>query len=313
MRYSVYKKKNKTRKKIILGILICTILGIGATVLNTFAFTKSNDKKDNFSTTSKILDSSKNEGDKENVSNENKNINNGDNKTGETDESDKTDSIDKDKTDKTDNIDKENTLEYDYSKPVPKGEIVDNAYFDDAVFIGNSRTQGFILSNKLSNAKALTSKGLMVDTVFTKKLINLNGKKSTIIEALDVSKFDKIYIMLGINELGWVYTDVFIEKYSAIVDHILTLNKDAKIYIQSILPVSEEKSTNDKIYNNENINKFNTLLKKMCEDKNIYYVNVKEAVEDDNGNLLKEASLDGVHFNKEYCEKWYEYLKVHAL
>ena len=34
---------------------------------------------------------------------------------------------------------------YDYGEPVPQSEVVDNSYFDNAVFIGDSRTEGLIL------------------------------------------------------------------------------------------------------------------------------------------------------------------------
>lgn len=196
---------------------------------------------------------------------------------------------------------------------VDKSDEVEDSYFDKAVFIGDSRTEGFIMFNKLSNINALTTKGLMVDTVFTKKAINKNGKKMTVSQALSTSNFDKVYIMLGVNELGWVYSDVFIDKYKKIIDYIRQVNRDSIIYIQSIIPVSKKKSDSDKIYNNTNINNYNALIKKMCNDKKVYYVNVREEVVDENGCLPVGASVDGVHLNREYCLKWYNYLKTHTI
>lgn len=66
---------------------------------------------------------------------------------------------------------------YNYSLPVPQSEAVDKTYFNDAIFIGNSRTEGFMLYSGLANATAYTSRGLMVNTVFTDCVINMNGKK----------------------------------------------------------------------------------------------------------------------------------------
>ena len=40
---------------------------------------------------------------------------------------------------------------YDFSRPVPLSEPVDDSYFDDAVFIGDSRTEGLITNTGLSN------------------------------------------------------------------------------------------------------------------------------------------------------------------
>lgn len=196
---------------------------------------------------------------------------------------------------------------------VKKTDAVDDDYFNDAVFIGNSRTEGFIMSNGLSNVNALASKGLMVDTVFNKQVIKMDGRRLTVSEALKKSSFDKVYIMLGMNELGWVYSEKYIEKYENIIDCIREVDSDAVIYVQSILPVSQKKSQNDKIYNNDNINNYNKLLIKMCARKQTYYVNVREDIENQDGCLPQDAALDGVHLNKVYCVKWYDYLKTHTV
>lgn len=208
------------------------------------------------------------------------------------------------------NDDKESN---EYNPIVPESDIVLDDYFNDAVFIGDSRTEGFIISNSLSNAKSLTVKGLMVDTAFTRPAINMNGEKLTVMKALSKIKFKKVYIMLGINELGWAYEEVFIKKYAELIDYVKGLNSEAQIYIQSIIPVSYEKSSSDKIYNNKNINNFNKLILKMTKEKQVYYVNVEECLKDDEGNLPVGASTDGIHLKKEYSEKWYEYLKTHTV
>lgn len=206
-----------------------------------------------------------------------------------------------------------NDNQNDYNSIVPESESVTDDYFNDAVFIGDSRTEGFILYNGLSNVTSLTAKGLMVDTAFTRPAINMNGEKLTVMKALSKIKFNKVYIMLGINELGWAYSDIFIKKYAEIVDYIKEINSEAQIYVQSILPVSYEKSSSDKIYNNNNINNYNKLILEMTKDKQVYYLDVAEAIKDDGGNLPVDASLDGIHLKKEYCQKWYDYLKTHTI
>lgn len=203
---------------------------------------------------------------------------------------------------------------YNYSLPVPRNEAVDKTYFNDAIFIGNSRTEGFMLYSGLANATAYTSRGLMVNTVFTDCVINMNGKKISVMAAVKANpNFSKVYIMLGTNELGWVYSNLFIKKYGEIIDALQAINSDAIIYVQSILPVTKSKSANDKIYNNAKINEFNALLGKMAEEKKIYYLNVAEAVADSEGNLPEGSAYDGVHLKKAYCEKWLEYLKCHTV
>jgi len=152
----------------------------------------------------------------------------------------------------------------------------------------------------------------MVDTFFTKKVVGSGENKMTIPDAMKQQTFKKVYIMLGVNELGWSYEDVFIQKYGELVDEVKKLQPEATVFIQSILPVSKAKSDRDKVYNNMKIDRYNELIQKMAEKKGVVYLNVAEAVGLDSGALPEEASTDGVHLNKEYCLKWMDYLKSHT-
>ncbi|MEG0979160.1 MAG: GDSL-type esterase/lipase family protein [Oscillospiraceae bacterium] len=203
---------------------------------------------------------------------------------------------------------------YNYGKPVPDSPIVGDTYFDDAIFIGDSRTEGFMIYTGLNNATFYTHKGLMVNTVFTSPVINLNGKKVSVIDAVKSNtKFKKAYIMLGINELGWVYSNLFIEKYSSIVDSIKQTNPNAQIYVQSLIPVTATKASSDKVYNNKKIQEYNDLLQKMAKEKNVYYVNVADALADGSGCIPEDSAYDGIHLKKTYCIKWLDYLKTHTV
>ena len=196
---------------------------------------------------------------------------------------------------------------------VPASEAVDLSYFDDAVFIGDSRTEGLFINTGLSNATFLTHQGLTVDEVFTKEVVTFNGKKTTVMDALAQTSFRKVYIMLGINETGWVYDDIFIEKYGEIIDGIRGINPDAVIYVQSILPVSNQVSATHSYIKNEKINTYNQLLQQMAEEKGVYYLDVAQAVADSDGSLPTDASADGIHLKKEPCQAWLTYLREHTV
>lgn len=202
---------------------------------------------------------------------------------------------------------------YDYSAPVPESAAVDDSYFSDAVFIGDSRTEGFMLYAGPSEASYLTAVGLMVDTIFTEPYIKQGDKKVTVMDALAGMDFSKVYLMLGVNELGWVYGSIFQEYYGRIVDKIREINPDAVIYIQSILPVTAERDAAGSIYNNSRILEFNGLLKELCQEKEVYYVNVAEAVADESGCLPEDDSFDGVHLLPDACKVWLDYLKTHTV
>lgn len=208
-------------------------------------------------------------------------------------------------------IQKENELE-DIVIEEEVHQEKNSTYFDDAVFIGDSRVEGFIQSIGLSNTTSYTHKGLNVSKVFSDEIVNKNGKLVSIMEALKSTPFSKVYIMLGINEMGWVYSDLFIDKYEKIISEIQKINPDAIIYVQSILPVSQKVSETHSYINNKKVLEYNQLLQKMSERKNICYLNVFETMADANGSLPEEAAYDGIHLKKDYCEKWQEYLLTHT-
>ena len=203
---------------------------------------------------------------------------------------------------------------YDYTKPVPKNQEVSASYFKDAVFLGDSRMEGFMLYSGIEGAKSYTYRGLMVDTVMTKPVIPLGGKTVSIMDALAQNpSFSKVYILFGTNELGWSYSSVFQKKYGELIDRIREINPNAQIYIQSVLPVSEKKSETDSVYNNKKIAEYNQLLQELAAEKKVFYVNVAEAVADSKGNLPDSNTVDGVHLKKAACEKWLAYLSSHTV
>ncbi len=183
--------------------------------------------------------------------------------------------------------------------------------FDSSVaFIGDSRTQGLIMYNGLKEVQDYSYIGLMVDTAITKKFVQTNnGEKITLLEDMKDKNIKSVYIMLGVNELGWSYPEVFKAKYKELINKIRKIKPDCKIYVQSIIPMTKSKSTSDNIFNNENVEKFNKLIQEVAKEEKVIYLDVKSALIDSEGYLPEEASTDGIHLDIDYCEKWLNYLK----
>ena len=166
--------------------------------------------------------------------------------------------------------------DYDYTKPVPESPPVDITYYDDALFIGDSRTEGFRMFAGLNNATYYSSKGLMANTTFTEHFIPPDGfdlppgadlgeqGKLTVAQAIEYGPaFGKVYIMLGINELGWPNAKAFINYYRQLITLVREHNPEALIYVQLIIPVSKSKSDYDEIYNNKRIAELNQFIAEM--------------------------------------------------
>lgn len=202
---------------------------------------------------------------------------------------------------------------YDYSSPVPQSAPVDDSYFSDAVFMGDSRTEGFALFSGLDTMTTYATRGLNVSTVFTDATIDLNGTMVTAIDALRNTSFSKLYIMFGLNEASWPYSEVFIDEYGDIIDEARAINPNAIIYIQSILPVTKSCSDSSESFNKTKIDSLNAMLQQLAAEKQVYYIDCEKALADSEGYLPEEASTDGIHFGVPECEAWLEYLKTHTV
>ena len=84
-------------------------------------------------------------------------------------------------------------------QPASPFTTVDASYFDDALFIGDSHTDGFKDYAGLNNADYLCHNGLTVWSAVEKA--EFPGHQ-TLAQALKGKHYGKIYLMLGINELG---------------------------------------------------------------------------------------------------------------
>lgn len=195
---------------------------------------------------------------------------------------------------------------------VPESDAVDDDYFKDALFIGDSRVEGFMLSSGISGGSFVVKTGISITSLDEDKIVKHNGKTMTLYDYLRQESFGKIYIKAGLNELGWVSVPSFIKEYSKVIENIKTLQPDAEIYVQSIIHVTSSKSGDGGIYTNETIDKFNEQILEMAAAEGVNYINLNEVFTNEYGALDEEAANDGVHLKASYCKKWLEYLKTHT-
>lgn len=206
---------------------------------------------------------------------------------------------------------------YDFSQPVPEGEAVENSYFDDAAFVGDSRTDGFMIYSGVKTGKNLTSNGLSIFRLAEKKALTIGGEKYTLLEALALEEYGKVYLSLGVNELGVYKDDAFYESYCDAIDQIRAVQPSAVIYIQGLIPLNEKQieDYNGNRFNltNKHLRVYNDLMRKAAEEKQVAFLDLYSEFVDENEELPKEGSRDGVHLSKEYCQRWLEYLKHHTV
>ena len=205
---------------------------------------------------------------------------------------------------------------YDFSQPVPEGEPVENSYFDDAAFVGDSRTDGFMLYSGIGTGENLAANGVSIFKLAERKSLTIDGEKYTPLEALALKQYGKVYIALGVNELGYNNDKGYYEKFCAAIDEVRRVQPNAVIYIQGLIPVNEAQylaATGHDYLTNDHLRIYNQLMQQVAEEKKVAYVNVYEAFADENGSLPEGDSRDGVHLYKESCQRWLEYLRTHTV
>ena len=196
--------------------------------------------------------------------------------------------------------------------PVPEGGPVEDTYFEDTAFLGDSRTEGFHLYSGLKTGAYYCSVGATVESVFSKAVETPAGKMP-LLDAMAKEDFGKIYVMLGVNELGWSKTETFRDQYAKVIDRLHSDHPDAEIILQTILPVSAKQEKKKTYVNNGRIAAYNEVIFRLAEEKGCDLVDAAEAVTDENGCLRAEWNSDGVHLNIKGCRAWLEYLRTHPV
>lgn len=195
-------------------------------------------------------------------------------------------------------------------------ETVEDNYFGDAVFIGDSRTVGMYEYGGLEEISTFyASTGLTIYKIFDTPLVEIPGskQKQTIEEALTENSFRKIYLMIGINEMGTGTIESFVEAYKETVGRLQELQPDAIIYLQGIMKVTTERSAQGDYITNEGIEARNVELAKLADNVKVYYLDPNPLVCDETGGMVPSYTFDGVHLKAQYIPLWKDYLKSHAV
>lgn len=195
---------------------------------------------------------------------------------------------------------------------------VDDFYLSDAIFIGDSRTDGLYEYGGLKGKSTFLAKeSISVYTMYDRKLDfhtpGAQDQSMTVLEALMTKQYRKVYLSVGVNELGIPDTKEFYQRYREAVAVIRQLQPNAIIYIEGIMHVTESKAKSDDAFNNVNIVQRNTAIATLANGRDIFYIDMNSAVCDENGNLRTELTADGVHLKGSAYSLWHDFLLHNAI
>ncbi len=180
-------------------------------------------------------------------------------------------------------------------------------FFSDVLFIGDSRTVGLMEYAGLDTANFFATSGMSSFKVLSEEVSVPNVGKVTLTTLFEQKSYGKIFLMLGINELGYSFSSV-VSQYSEVVDFIRQMQPQATLYVCANLHLTASRSDSDEIYNNENINRLNTEIAALADNENIFYLDVNPLFDDENGALNAEYSADDTHPYGKYYAQWGQWI-----
>ena len=208
-------------------------------------------------------------------------------------------------------------LPYSFGACLEESEpVTDDSFFDHAVFLGDSRTEGLQLYSGLTHGDFFWRRGMTVFRVDSEEwTFEIDGEELTMIEALGKKQYDSVYIMMGVNELGYPVSS-YERSLGIFIDKVITAQPDAVIYLQTMPPVNDQVAKESKLgsyINNENVNAFNKVIIRMAAEKRVVLLNTAEVFLGADGQLPADMTSDGCHFKHGSYSLWADYLRCHII
>ena len=207
---------------------------------------------------------------------------------------------------------------YEFGVPVEEsGPVADDSFFDNAVFLGDSRTEGLELFSGLKHGVFYWARGMSVFRADDEeyRFFSVGGEDLTLLGTLRTRSFDAVYIMLGVNELGYS-AGRYEAGLSRLVDKVIEAQPEAVVYLQLMPPLNDAVCRANGLadyINNDNLRKFNEAIQRVAAEKKVALLNTAEAYTGPDGQLPAELTRDGCHFTYKEYSRWADYLRSHVI
>lgn len=158
------------------------------------------------------------------------------------------------------------------------------------VFLGDSLTKSFNIEDRFPHQNVL-QRGIAGDTT--------KGLKQRLPHSIGDLSIRKLFLLIGYNDLKYRGVDEIIGNIETVINSVSA----NKVYVQSILPIAPTR-----VWNNRRIKDLNSRLDKLCREKNVTFVNLFPAFEE-NGGLKPELARDTVHLNEKGYDMWFQMVR----
>lgn len=175
-------------------------------------------------------------------------------------------------------------------------QLKDKYQKENIVMLGDSITDWYPIDEMFKKEKPIINSG------------KAGTKSQEILERLPQLVYQynptKVFILIGTNDLNVLDEEKDINKtinnIKKMVEEINENRKYAKIYLQSIYPISKKVGKESGYRTNEEIKVINLSLKNYCQkEKLCEYIDMYNILINEDGNLKDKYTIDGLHITKE--------------
>ena len=104
---------------------------------------------------------------------------------------------------------------------------------------------------------------------------------------------DRLYLMLGMNEIEYRRMDDMLQNYAEILEQIQDESPKTEIVLLSVSPVTKRVESSKKGF--VRIPRWNQKVKKLAKEYGCHYFSFADAMKDETG-YLKYGDRDGIHW-----------------
>lgn len=221
------------------------------------------------------------------------------------------------------------TMQTDRALGLPEGKAVDDSFFNDTCFVGDSVTLGlrqYVTKMRKSGQPHLLGNAIFLCTgsfriqdtlgpvTKTSKHPTYKGKKMPLEDVLAKRQVKKVYLMLGLNDVAGVGPDKTVSNMGTLISRIQEKNPGIQIFIESVTPRMHGVEPATGTLFKYDLHLYEQLLKAKLE--NVFFVDVAYIMRTEKGYLRESYCSDpdgmAMHMTFDGCKAWIQYLYTHT-
>lgn len=184
----------------------------------------------------------------------------------------------------------------------------DDSFFADTAILGNSLVVGLSIYSNLKTVDFYCGTSMSIYSAMYSKNVRLkNGAYGTQIDAMAQKQYGKVYIELGINEMG-SSVSTNISRYRTLLDAIRAVQPNADIYVMAVTPTSRAKIGTS--FSRDRVVAFNNALYNLAAEWGCWYLDDFTPLADSGGYLPNAHTWDGVHLYAWRYAAWEDIIRT---